>query len=143
MYENDLNILLKDSKIQAIKRTCNLIMVSIIDKQEKLFCLHSECFFRVYHNKRNLLCSEDMYIKGRKTKRRFKWDKPSSSLFDDCIFDNSKLIIGINISDIKFFDNELRIFLENGVVVEIIPNTTRDDVESYRLFSKDIDYIVI
>ncbi len=142
MSSVDIVTLLKFSHIEEIKRTCDLIMLTIVGKDNSFLALHAECFFRVYTSQNTLICSEFMYRKGRNSKRRFKWSKPGSSFFDDCVNDFKNMIYGINIVDVNLFDDELRLKLDNGVSIEIIPNSPKDE-EAYRLFDDKNEYLIV
>ncbi len=141
MVNSKLLTLFEKMEIVNIKRTCNLIMITFANNSHEIW-LHIECFFRVFNKNKTLICSEDIYKKGRKSKKRFKWDKPFSSLFDDCVEDNGTYILRIPISNVELKNNELYIYLANGVILEIIPNTVIDD-EAYRIFTPEQDYLVV
>lgn len=128
--------LLVGAKINWIKRTCDLIMFDFI-KMNNSVALHSECFVRISQKDTTLLSSNDIYVCGRNTKKRkYRWDKPGASLFDESLIDCKELVYDKEIVDVLIENAGLKIVLNDDILIEIIPNSVQD-VEHYRIFTKD------
>ncbi len=131
------------AKIKDVKRTCDLIMLTIVKDEQEIF-FHATCFLRIYNSKKLLLCSNDLYKRGNKAEEDFEWDIPGSSLFDDCVDVNGEYFLDIAISDVKISYDKFIIKLVNEVVIEAIPDTVAYDdyTEAYRLFTLTEDLII-
>lgn len=137
MEEKNIGALIVEAKIQWIKRTCNLIMFDLLDKNDYSICLHVECFMKIIKDNKIIACTNDMYTPGENChKKKFKWDKPGTSLFDETLQANLKEVVNKRINEVKIQNNELYLHLENNVIIEIIPDSVTDS-EAYILFSKD------
>lgn len=144
MELNDLKQVLLNAHIQWIKRTCNLIMLDLDSTQQNNHVnIHIECLLKILKDDAVIASTNDIYYPGRNVKhKKFRWDRPNMSLFDDCIIDNQNLILFQKVVDVMFINKELKMFLENGVIIEFIPDTVKD-LEAYRIFNKEKDYLII
>ena len=81
-----------------------------------------------------------MFAPGRKYQKRrfkkFKWDEPGMSLFDDEIVDFCESSCNVVVQKILVKEDDLEIVLSNGFTIEIFKNTLERDHEIYRLFTK-------
>lgn len=143
MNQENLQALFLGKQINFIKRTCDLIMFDFIPFDNGNLALHLSCFLRIILGERTLVSSNDIYVCGNKVKRRkFRWDKPNMSLFDECIKENEILIYNKDIVNFEIKNNELKLLLENNVEIIIVPDTVQDK-EAYRIFSKNEDYLIV
>lgn len=128
------------AKLDVIVRLCDLIKFDFV-KENQTFCLHVQsALTRGRSNERIIFCSNDMFVPGSKYQKRrfkkFKWDEPGMSLFDDEIVDFCENSCNVVVQKILVKEDDLAIVLSNGFTIEIFKNTLERDHEIYRLFKK-------
>lgn len=134
MEENNIKSLIVGAEIRWIKRICNLIMFDLLDKSGNELSLHIECFMKVLKDNKIIVSTNDIYIPGKLyKKRKFKFDKPGASLFDETLNANLK-DIKRKIADVQIQNNDMQISLENDIIIKIIPDTTIEG-EAYILYT--------
>lgn len=90
-----------------------------------------------------LACSNDMFVKGDQCrKRRFKWDSPGDSLFDESLSKGEAKLKGKKVILIDMCDGALKIVLEDDVKLFVIPDSVKEK-EFYRFFSPEVDYLIL
>ena len=143
MRQDEIKALLKGATIASVKRTCDLVMFTFRLPDGREIYLHLTCFLLIlYHNMR-LACSNDMFVKGDQCrKRRFKWDSPGDSLFDESLAKEESKWKGKRVTLFDMYDGTLRIVLEDNIKIFIIPDSTKEK-EFYRLFSSEVDYLIL
>ena len=143
MRQDEIKALLKDATIASVKRTCDLVMFTFLLPDGREIYLHLTCFLLIlYHNMR-LACSNDMFVKGDQCrKRRFKWDSPGDSLFDESLAKEELKWKGKRVISFDMYDGTLRIVLEDNLRIFVIPDSAKEK-EFYRLFSSEVDYLIL
>lgn len=143
MRQDEIKALLKGATIASVKRTCDLVMFTFRLPDDREIYLHLTCFLLIlYHNMR-LACSNDMFVKGDQCrKRRFKWDSPGDSLFDESLSKGEAKLKGKKVILIDMCDGALKIVLEDDVKLFVIPDSVKEK-EFYRFFSPEVDYLIL
>ena len=143
MRQDEIKALLKGATIASVKRTCDLVMFTFRLPDGRDIYLHLTCFLLIlYHNMR-LACSNDMFVKGDQCrKRRFKWDSPGDSLFDESLAKEESKWKGKRVTLFDMYDGTLRIVLEDNLRIFVIPDSAKEK-EFYRLFSSEVDYLIL
>ena len=150
MNSETLNELLAGAEVSALKRTCDLIMFSLSCADGKILCLHATCFVRMsLPDGVTIACSCDLYERGKNNKKgRFRWDQPMATLFDESIVQEEHRILHQKIKQVRFERNRLELYLENGILIEFVPDSVSSEYdpykENYRLFAKGgEDFLVV
>ena len=104
--------------------------------------LHIQALLRVFISNKLIICSDDMYRKGRNAKKRFKWTNPGTSLFDDEINESFKYIKDEMVVSVSLnANNDIIINLNNQITIEVMVDTLESE-EKYRFFTDDRDYLI-
>ena len=122
-------------KISQISRVCNLICISIESCGISTH-LHIQTFFRVLHNGKVVISSEDIYKSdGETSPDCFSWDVPGNSLFDKSLLINQGKWFDKKITDVQRKRNkDLKIVFDDKYVLEIFVDTVSLE-EKYRIFN--------
>ena len=124
-------------KINHIGRTCDLIMIGF-DFPDKELGLHvQKALFRVSAPEKLLICSGDMWTPGdnyqKKLFKKFQWDKPGDSLFDEQVKQHKAMLLGAIVDSATQSAKDLIIKLNNELSIEIFADTLVPEHEVYRL----------
>lgn len=145
--EYNLQELFNGAKINWFKRMCDLIMLDFSSKEGKNFSLHILTFMRIFAKDRLIVSSWDMYRKGKKSKKKFKYDCPNSTMYDDEIEENNEILCSVAIKSVALKNKDLYISLENGVRIEILIDAVKLDEneseEEYRVFDYNTEYLIV
>ena len=122
------------AKISEIHRICNLISFHF-KLGEKFTYLHVQSFFRILQNHKVIISSEDYYRCGKNgDEENFEWDRPGSSIFDDCVKEHLEKLRNAAVTELKESENgDLTINFENAICMQILIDTTETE-EMYRIF---------
>ena len=120
------------------------------DFPDKELGLHiQKALFRISDPERLLICSGDMWTPGdnyqKKLFRKFQWDKPGNSLFDEQVKKYKEMLLGATVDSVSQSAKDLIIKLNNGLSIEIFTDTLVPDHEVYRLLQyRDLEshYVV-
>ena len=124
----------------SISRICDLIKLDFLIK-EKIVCLHVQsALFRVLKANELLVSSNDMFLPSKNYKRKlfkkFKWDIPGNSLFDDQLLDVKGQILNKTVQSILFLGNDLIIEIGDDYKIEVLSCTMEKGREIFRVFKK-------
>lgn len=139
---------LVDYRINSITRICDMIKIDF-SSNEKELCLHIQsALFRVVKQDKLLISSNDIYVPSvnyiAKRFKKFKWDVPGNTLFDDCLQKIISKMLGKKVVSVNYDGQDLIINLEGQERIEIISNTLEKECEKFRLFVKgDIDSHIV
>jgi hypothetical protein len=124
------------------------ILVTRRGKNEELaeYALHIQCSWRIVKGNKILVASRDFYSPRtglEDENEEFEWDIQGNNRFDERI---ESFIVGINEHTIvERVDSDevggLKIFLSQGYLLEVFPDTSEDDEysEFWRLFNRKED----
>lgn len=138
------NILL-NSKIVKVFRFCEIacFVFETVDKRQ--FHLHVSCFIRIIDSDRKIVtCTANMYERSKsfhkKWYQKYDWSKFGTTVYDEAIKDHEDKLLSANVSCITFENNDLSIFLNNGMRIDVFASVSKyDDTEyseDYRIFEK-------
>ncbi len=139
MLTNELEKKLIGSKLNWIKRSCDLVMFDFTCINQEKVNLHTQCFLRILDNGKLIISSNDLYRRGKNSKKKFKWDKPGTTLFEDNLDLYQSKIYSKFVVEINLINSDVTINFEDGLKLELIVDTTETE-EKYRFFSKDDVY---
>lgn len=132
------------SRLNSISRICDLIKIDFIS-EGKVVCLHSQsALMRGLKNNELLISSNDIFLPSKQYKkklfRKFKWDIPGNTLFDDQLYDFRDGIINKKIVSIEMLTKDLILYFEGNYRIEILAWTLEPGRELFRVFKKgDLD----
>ena len=132
------------SRLNSISRICDLIKIDFIS-EDKVVCLHSQsALMRGLKNNELLISSNDIFLPSKQYKkklfRKFKWDIPGNTLFDDQLYDFRDGIINKKIVSIEMLTKDLILYFEGNYRIEILAWTLEPGRELFRVFKKgDLD----
>ena len=132
------------SRLNSISRICDLIKIDFIS-EGKVICLHSQsALMRGLKNNELLISSNDIFLPSKQYKkklfRKFKWDIPGNTLFDDQLYDFRDGIIHKKIVSIEMLTKDLILYFEGNYRIEILAWTLEPGRELFRVFKKgDLD----
>ena len=127
-------------QISCISRCCNLACLCFAHENDEIN-LHIQCFFRLLHNNKVILSSEDMgYCHENIDDQDFDWSTPGKSIYDIDLKNNKDFICSTPVKSAEQNETgDLLIEFENGLKLEVFIDSTRE-WEKYRIF--DDDYCV-
>jgi len=135
--------------LYSIGRTTNLVWLlfgepftkkNIIGDTRTLaeYSLHIQCAWRIVQKDKIIIASGDLYSPNSNVKlENFNWDNIGSSEFDSKASSLKKIMKDIrNVQSIEA-DNigGLKICFSNNYLLEVFPNESGNDKESWRFFS--------
>lgn len=76
----------------------------------------------------------------KKPFKKFKWDVPGNSLFDEQVTAFSADILNKKVESVKLIGQDLFINLSFNYKIQVLANTTQAETEVFRIFKKgDLD----
>ena len=125
----------------SVCRICDLIKIDFSAGSD-VICLHTQsALFRGLKFDDLLISSDDIFVPGKNYKKRFlrkfKWDIPGNTLFDDRLEIFTNEISNKKVKDVAIKGKDLLVDLEDGYRIEVLANTFTPDSEIYRIFKKD------
>ena len=132
---------LKDrSRLNSISRICDLIKIDFIS-EGKVICLHSQsALMRGLKNSELLISSNDIFLPSKQYKkklfRKFKWDIPGNTLFDDQLMVFEKEVINKSLLSVHVLGKDLILELDDNYKIEILSCTLEKGRELFRMFIK-------
>lgn len=141
---NILDILGNRSVLVSISRICNLIKLDFRN-ETGMICVHIQsALMRGLKNDKLLISSNDIFLPSKNYKKKpfkkFQWDVPNSTLFDDMLSDFKDEIIEKELCSVQYLGKDLLLKFEDNYRVEILACTLEQDREFYRVFKKgDLD----
>lgn len=140
---------LKGSSLISISLVCDLVKLDFMNGTE-LICLHIQsALMRGLKGDELLISSNDIYLPSRHYKKKlfkkFKWDIPGNSLFDDQLFNFKNEVLNKKIYAVQTLGKDLILEFEGDCKIEILSCTMEKGREFFRIFRKgDLDsHIVI
>ena len=137
---NIVDYLKAGSRLNSISRICDLIKIDFIS-EGKVICLHSQsALMRGLKNKELLISSNDIFLPSKQYKkklfRKFKWDIPGNTLFDDQLMVFEKEVINKNLLSVHVLGKDLILELDDNYKIEILSCTLEKGRELFRMFIK-------
>lgn len=137
---NIVDYLKAGSRLNSISRICDLIKIDFIS-EGKVICLHSQsALMRGLKNKELLISSNDIFLPSKQYKkklfRKFKWDIPGNTLFDDQLMVFEKEVINKNLLSVHVLGKDLILELDDNYKIEILSCTLEKGQELFRMFIK-------
>ena len=124
-----------------VVRICDMIKLDFLTTEGETVCLHVQTtIFRGLKHNKLLISSRDIYVPSirykKKKFRRFKWDIPGNSLFDDQMLDFKKEFLSKKVEGVNVVGKDLILDFGEGLVIELLSCTLEKDRELYRVFKK-------
>ena len=137
---NISDYLIEGSVLKNICRVCDLIKLDFSNNEETI-CLHIQSsLMRGFKKNRLLISSNDMFIPSKYYKRRpfkkFKWDIPGNSLFDDQLEEFKKEIANKKVQSISLCEKDLVILFEEDLKIDVLLISLETEKELFRIFKK-------
>ena len=137
---NIVDYLTAGSRLNSISRICDLIKIDFIS-EGKVICLHSQsALMRGLKNNELLISSNDIFLPSKQYKkklfRKFKWDIPGNTLFDDQLMVFEKEVINKNLLSVHVLGKDLILELDDNYKIEILSCTLEKGRELFRMFIK-------
>lgn len=137
---NIVDYLKAGSRLNSISRICDLIKIDFIS-EGKVICLHSQStLMRGLKNNELLISSNDIFLPSKQYKkklfRKFKWDIPGNTLFDDQLMVFEKEVINKNLLSVHVLGKDLILGLDDNYKIEILSCTLEKGRELFRMFIK-------
>ena len=136
--------LLRESEVLDVWRVCDLVLFEFKSKEGAVIRLHVSGDLRIVDDENLLASYFDMHEPGtnykKKIFRKFKYDEPGHTLFDDQLKSIIDRLKGAKVLNVKFERKDLFLKLDNNIKIEVPQYTLKADQEFYRLFVKgDLD----
>jgi len=139
------------SRITGQYRTCDLAGFEFTLSSGKKLALHSFCFIRFFDSEILLLVTNNMYgpksTIAEEDRGNFKWDEPGESLFDEVFEKYQEKLFSTKVKKVTFKNNDLRLYFENGMLLEFLADTTKYDdhncCENFRIFERYGKHFVV
>lgn len=130
----------RDGICVACVRICDIIKLDFSVKEETI-CLHIQsALTRILKDNELLVSSNDMFVPGKNHKKsffkKFKWDIPGNSLFDDCLDKINDDLLNKKILNVQFIGRDLIINFDSGISIQVLCYTLEQDREVFRIFMK-------
>lgn len=128
----------------GISRVCDLIKLDFSIRDE-IICLHIQSsLMRVLKENKLLMSSNDLFLPSKHFKKkpfkRFKWDIPGNSFFDDQLTNIKEQILYKPLCLISILEKDLILNFDDGYKIEILACTLEKERELFRIFRKgDLD----
>ncbi len=137
---NIVDYLKAGSRLNSISRICDLIKIDFIS-EGKVICLHSQsALMRGLKNSELLISSNDIFLPSKQYKkklfRKFKWDIPGNTLFDDQLMVFEKEVINKSLLSVHVLGKDLILELDDNYKIEILSCTLEKGRELFRMFIK-------
>ena len=122
-------------KLNALSRICDLIKIDF-EVFGKKICLHiQDATFRIIKSGKLLVVNSDMSVPRKNfNKKKFKWDEPGATLFDDQVAEYKEELINSQVADVLVSEKDLILTLNSGLRIEILHDTLESGREVYRIF---------
>lgn len=136
------------SRLVSILRICDLIKLDF-STEDGLVCLHIQsALMRGLKGEELLISSYDLFLPSKNYKKRlfkkFKWDIPGNSLFDDQLYDFKDKILNKQILSAEMWGKDLILKFEEDYKIEVLAYTFETDREFFRIFKKgDLDSHIV
>ena len=133
-----------ESVLINISRVCDLIKLDFSIK-DSIVCLHIQSsLMRGLKANKLLISSSDMFLPSKHYKekrfKKFKWDIPGNSLFDDQLDDCKEKFINKKLNLISILEKDLILNFDDDYKIEVLAYTLEPDRELFRIFRKgDLD----
>lgn len=127
-----------------ILRVCDLIKLNF-SINEDIICLHIQsALMRGLKGDKLLISSNDIYMPSKHYKKKlfkkFKWDIPGDSFFDDQLNNFKENILNKKVRTISILDKDLILDFDDEYKIEILACTLETERELFRIFKKgDLD----
>ncbi len=141
---NLFNLLSENGILVTFVSVCDLIKLDFLANGDTI-CIHiQDALFRVFKNDRLIISSNDMFVPAKNYKKKpfkkFKWDVPGNSLFDEQVDAFSADILNKKVESVKLIGQDLFINLSFNYKIQVLANTTQAETEVFRIFKKgDLD----
>ena len=111
---------LSGSKLVEFGRCLNLVWIWFA-KEDRIYCLHSQCLLRVFHKETMIASSNDVFVCKDESNEEWDWsESPGESLFDDEVRNAVLPCLPLCVTGVEQSKwNDLTILLENGYWIEI------------------------
>ena len=135
-----IDCLKKGSSLISISRVCDLIKLDFVN-ETGLVCLHVQsALMRGLKRDELLISSNDIFLPSRHYKKKllkkFKWDIPGDSLFDDQLFNFKNEILNKKLQTVQFLGKDLILEFDDNYKIEILSCTLENERELFRIFKK-------
>ena len=128
-------------RLVSISRICDLIKLDFLTEENEVICLHIQASLMLgKKDEKLLISSNDIYLPSKNQKKsffkRFKWDTPGNSMFDDQLHDFREKIINKNVDSVQSSGKDLILYFDDNYKIEILACTLERERELYRIFKK-------
>ena len=141
---NIIDCLKNGSRLVSISRVCDLIKFDFSNDDGQI-CLHVQsALMRGLKKDELLISSNDLVLPSKNYKKKlfkkFKWDIPGNSLFDDQLCGFKDRILNKKILSVEMLGKDLILNFDGGYKIEILACTLDAEREFFRIFKKgDLD----
>ena len=137
-----VDCLKNESRLVSISRICDLIKIDF-STEDGYVCLHIQsALMRGLKKNELLISSYDLFLPSKnyrkKLFKKFKWDIPGNSFFDDRLDDFKNEIINKKILSVEMFGKDLVLKFEGNYRIEILSWTLEAGREIFRIFKKGV-----
>lgn len=139
-----IDCLKNGSRLVSISRVCDLIKLDF-STDDGLVCLHIQsALMRGLKEEQLLISSKDLLLPSKKYKKtlfkKFKWDIPGNSFFDDQLYEFKDKIFNKKILSVEMSGKDLILNFDENYKIEILSCTLEKERELFRIFKKgDLD----
>ena len=137
---NTIDCLKNGSRLISISRVCDLIKLDF-STEDGTVCLHDQsALMRGLQKEQLLISSNDIFFPSKNYKKKlfkkFKWDLPGNTLFDDQLHDFKNRILDKAIFSVQMFGKDLILTFDENYKIEILACTLEQEREYFRIFKK-------
>ena len=137
---NTIDCLKNGSRLISISRVCDLIKLDF-STEDGTVCLHVQsALMRGLQKEQLLISSTDIFFPSKNYKKKlfkkFKWDLPGNTLFDDQLHDFKNRILDKAIFSVQMFGKDLILTFDENYKIEILACTLEQEREYFRIFKK-------
>ena len=134
---NTIDCLKNGSRLISISRVCDLIKLDF-STEDGTVCLHVQsALMRGLQKEQLLISSNDIFFPSKNYKKKlfkkFKWDLPGNTLFDDQLHDFKNRILDKAIFSVQMFGKDLILTLGESYKIEILAYTLERKREYFRI----------
>ena len=143
-----VDCLTNGSSLISISRVCDLIKLDFTNETD-FICLHVQsALMRGLKRDELLISSNDIFLPSRRYKKKlfkkFKWDMPGDSLFDDQLFNFKNEILNKKLHSVQILGKDLILEFDDDYKIEILSCTLENEREFFRIFRKgDLDSHIV